>query len=297
MIPHFFLAHSRLGIVNPPMHSNDLNIGVEEAPDEILTTSFLDKFLIFEKDSKSFPNPEQIRFDDYWSILAKNLLDLKKLINGRLGPGQTQIVVGGDNSVTFASLLAVLERIKDPRKIGYLQFDSHGESNSFAGSVTKNFHGMYMRPFFAKFDIEQIDVLVQKKIPTASFFSIGNLDLDGDEPEFFKQNKLENLRSEDFANKLDQCRNKLKHFIERFAHLHINFDIDVFDWSLAPATGVSAAPGWHGFSSDMVFDLLQLIRVHPSWSLDLTEVNPRKRGANQTIKLAQNVLLEMLGKG
>lgn len=48
----------------------------------------------------------------YWETLSLHLRGVKLKINEALKNGETQVVVGGDNSVTFSSLLAVLEIVK-----------------------------------------------------------------------------------------------------------------------------------------------------------------------------------------
>ena len=81
-------------------------------------------------------------------------------------------------------------------------------------------------------------------------------------------------------------------FIKRFNHVHISFDIDVFDKTLVSATGT---PAKKGFNKKEIFEILEIIKRNlKSFSLDLAEVNPKKKEANQTVKLAQEVILEIL---
>lgn len=276
--PHFFKVYSRLGLIHAPVHSDQLNIGVEDAPDLIL-----EQFLNFPISQYKFPLPQE---ENYWQILAKNLKEFKDLINKELRDNETQIVIGGDNSVTFSSLIAIQERMKDPSKLGYIQFDSHGECNKLLSSPTGNFHGMYMRPLLAKdFEVKEINNLVKTKIPIENVLCIGNQDLDGDEPEFFRVNNIKVLNREKCFKK--EIKNFLRNYIKQFEHLHVNFDIDVMDRSIAPATGI---PNPNGFFPEEIFSLLQIIKTHPDWSLDLVEVNPKKEGSAETVKFAQDVL-------
>lgn len=284
--PHFFKVYCRLGLPHAPIHSSKLNIGVEDAPEFILTKQFLSQFPKAEVSYYRFSNPEEVDEKDYWSVLRNNLEGCKLKINEKLKNGQVQIVIGGDNSVTFSSLLAVLSRF-NPSKVGYIQFDSHGEANSFGGSISKNFHGMYMRPFLEVFDIEEIERLVPVKIPAENFLSMGNLDLDPDEIDLYQRLNIRNFNQ----TNIGQAGEFIKQFLQRFAHIHINFDIDVFDKSITPATGTPTQKGL--FPEDIV-PLLEIIKKHPSWSLDLVEVNPKMVGSKKTIKLAQKILQFML---
>src|SRR5687768_2619992 len=154
--PHFFKAYSRLGLTNNPIRQNSKNFGVEDAPNAILTPEFLESFSEYKLDEFEFPKPEEVDKKDYLKVLILNSLLFKEFINKNLKKNQTPVVVGGDHSVTFSSLLALQERM-DINSLGILHFDSHADSNSFNASPSKNFHGMYLRPFLDHFDISLIN--------------------------------------------------------------------------------------------------------------------------------------------
>lgn len=289
--PHFFKAKSRIGLTHKPVRQTELNLGVEDGPDAILSQKFLSEFSGVEVSEYTFPTPENIQKKDYWQILASNLKRFKNQINKNLKKDQTQIVIGGENSITFSSLLAVFERVKGSKKIGYIQFDSHGEMNSFGGSISKNFHGMYMRPFFETFDILEIANLVPYRLAPPQALFIGDIVLDGDEPEFFKKMGFRNIKREDYLKNPVQIQTEVKEFISGFNYIHTNFDIDIFHESIAGATGIPEDGKW---LKDEVFTLLKIISTHPILSFDLSEVNPKKPQATKTVKLAQQILNAVL---
>src|SRR3989344_252190 len=289
-IPHFFKSKSRIGLTNKPLNQKDWNFGVEDAPDAILTPQFLKIFGNYKLNEFTFPNPEDIDPKDYLSVLRVNLTAYKDLINKNLGVGETQIVIGGDNSITFSSLLALQERM-DVSKLGIIHFDSHGDINSFNVSPSKNFHGMYLRPFLDNFDIPQINNLVPSKLKSSQALFIGDLKLDEEESEYFKIHMLENINRSDYLENKEAVISKIKAFLEEYEHIHINFDIDIFDQNIAGATGIPGDGRW----GSEVFEILKFISTHPSASLDLAEVNPKKEGAEKTIKLARQILKTILG--
>lgn len=289
--PHFFKAKSRLGLINKPVRQSELNIGVEDAPDAILTSNFLVNYPNSKVNEFIFPKPEEIKKENYLSVLASSMEEFKNLINHNLKENETQVVIGGDNGITFPSLLAVYERINDPSLIGYIQFDSHGEMNSWNGSDSHNFHGMYMRPFFDTFDKPEIDKFIPQKFTSDQALLIGDLVLDGDEPEFFIEKKFRNITREEYLSSTSAVRNEVKRFVESFNHLHVNFDVDVFHQSVSKATGIAQDGKW---MKDEVFDLLKVVSKRQNISIDLVEVNPKREGAEKTIALAQNVLKTVL---
>lgn len=289
--PHFFKAKSRIGLRYPPARRKKLNIGVEDSPDGILTEKFLAEFKNFKTSEYVFPKPENILPKDYNHILAEELNNFKDLINKSLKLNETQIVIGGENSITFPSLLADIERLDDVQDIGYIQFDSHGEMNLESTSPTKNFHGMYMRPFLDKFDIPEIEVLVPNKLSSDQVMFFGDQILDGDEPEFMGRKGLKSVTQKEYLKNKTKVQKNLKSFINSFKHIHINFDIDIFHQNIAPSCGMAGDGAW-GLES--VLDLLKIISKHPNLSFDLYEVNIKIGGATNTLKVAREVLRKVL---
>jgi len=292
--PHFFKVKSRVGLTNPPIRHNELNLGVEDAPDSVLTPLFLENFPQAKINDFSFTTPEEMNKDEYWKILARELEQLKILITKEVSKTDTQIVIGGDNTVTLSSLEAVIERVGDPSKIGYIQFDSHGEMHQSKTSLSGNFHGMYMRPFFDKFDIPEIDDLVPEKLKTSQILTIGDILFDGEkteEEQFYQQNKIRNINVSEFDKDKENVLSEINHFLKSYQHIHINFDIDVFHRSVSSATGLPEDGRWF---KEQIFTILDLIANHKSISLDLVEINPKKEGAEKTIKLAQDILLKLI---
>jgi arginase family enzyme len=288
--PHFFKARSRIGITNRPVRQVERNYGVEQAPDQILTEEFLKSFPGFRVSEFNFPYPEDIEPKNYLDELSESLTEFKDQINSSLKAGETQVVIGGDNCVTFSSLWVDLLKY-DVKVVGYIQFDSHGEMNSLAGSPSKNFHGMYMRPFFGEFDIPEIEQLVPFKLaPTQAYF-LGDLLLDGDEPEFYEKLNFKTINRGQYYKNKSKVQKEFQDFIQGFKHLHLNFDMDIFDQSVAPAYGCLGDGKW---LIPEIMDLINILSKHPSITFDLCEVNPKKRGAAKTIKVAHQLLKTLL---
>ncbi|MBI2074680.1 MAG: arginase family protein [Candidatus Levybacteria bacterium] len=288
--PHFFKAYSRIGLAHIPYGQKKLNIGVEQGPDAILTGKFLSQFNGALATSFEFPKPEDIN-KNFYHVLADNVKKFQDVINQNLKSSETQVVIGGDHSITFPSVLAVLQRISDPKSIGYIQFDSHGDINLRAFSPTDNWHGMYVRPLVDGFDVSRIEKLVTKKLPVNNIFYIGNLDLDPGERDFFIKYNIKNICKKELREEKSANIKAFAKFAASFRHLHVTFDIDCIDQSEAPATGIPARDGL--FYKD-ILPLLEIINQHPSISFDLSEVNPKKRGAKETVALAQQILRVVL---
>jgi len=248
------------------------NIGVEDGPNAVLSQDFLEDYPNHKLISYTFPTPEAITKELYPHAIAEHSDKLAKLISQNLGSSDMLVTVGGDHSVSFSSLLTVTQKFKD---VGVIQLDSHADINTFASSPSGNFHGMWMRPFLGRFDNEEIDALVPNKLSPQHLLYIGNLDLDPEEQRFIKKNNIKIISRKILVEKPHRARDFLLGFLSTHDHIHVSFDIDVFDMSIAPATGTPRS----GLFPKNVFPLATLIASHPGLSIDLVEVNPKKEGA------------------
>ncbi len=287
--PHFFKTYSRLGMINIPHKGTKLNLGVEDGSDSVITKELLRHFSNPRVSTYKFPLPQDIQKSDYQKTVAQLSKRFAELINASLLPNETQVVVGGDHSVAFGSLLAVLTRM-DPASVGYIQFDSHGDVHLFKTSPSGNFHGMWLRPFIDEFDSPDIAAVEPFSLKPGQIMFIGNLELEDEEKKVFASKKIINITSRGLAKDKQESLSRIREFIEEFEHIHISFDIDVFNRKLVSATGT---PAENGFQPDEVFSILDILSHVEHKSIDLVEVNPRKENSRATTEMAQKVLLRL----
>jgi arginase len=285
--PYFVKIRTRLGLTHPPVGKTEPNIGVEFAPDAILSAEFLREFPGAKQSEFTFSRPEDIEKQDLWRVTAEESNRCIEMIGRNYVAADTQVAIGGDHSLSFCTILALLKQ-HDPSTFAYIHIDSHGDIASLTNSVSGNWHGMYLRPIFSDdFELPEIMRLVTKPIPPANLMYIGNLELDGDEPEFFNKHAIKNISVTDMRSASQLSMQKIEQFLKNKTHLHINIDIDAFDESIAPATGL---PKKGGLLIDDLTDFIERVTAFPSISVDLVEVNPQIKGGEKTVTLAQSIL-------
>jgi arginase family enzyme len=289
--PRFYKAASRLGIRTCPNGSHELNKGVETAPGAILSRDFVHSFPGSEVNNYIFPLPDNLTELEYKTLLVQHIVGFKSHIMGSLLPNERQVVIGGDHSVSLPSVLARIDRSQNLSDFGYIHFDVHPDLNQESDSPTKNFHGEYLSPLLRTFDVPAIDSMVPVKLPPENMLMIGNLDPDEGEAAFIQEAGIWHIDRADVRSNTEHTHKLIQEFIESFSHLHVSFDIDVLDRTIAPATGI---PAINGFESKDIEPILRMIKSHPDFSFDLVEVNPKKPGGGKTVKTAQSILLLML---
>lgn len=283
---HFFGAHSRLGLINPPHGSSQFNYGVEVAPDFILDKDFLNKFKNISIDHYYFPKPEKIEKEKYQEVMARESLAFADLINQQIKNKESQVVIGGDHSVAFGSVLALLDQYKSEELV-YVHFDSHADTSSMADSPSQNFHGQFLRALIDEnFDHEKLRKLKKNSLLAKNTVIIGNLE--SDDFDYIKEAGIKYFNGQNTTEIIETIK---KMNIDN-KHLHVSFDIDVFANDLVSATGTPNS--WGGLNKTQVWPILEELNKSNSLSVDLVEVNPKKNGAKETIALAQEVLLTLL---
>jgi arginase len=193
--------------------------------------------------------------------------------------------LGGDHSISYASLQAVLEH-HGTQNCGILIFDSHADLHQPSTSPSGNFHGMWLRPFLDTFEEAVINAAVPQKLHPNQVLFVGNLLTEPAEAAFMQSEHIENISAIDTA-----AQERVTQFLNSYHHIHVSFDIDVFASAYVPGVGT---PNPSGLTSPQVWPLLRQIKTHPSISLDMVEVNPRQKGSERTVKLASRVLQEVL---
>ncbi len=287
---HFYNLRSRLGMISLPHRMEEFNVGVEEGGDAILSEDLLARFPHAAVDSFTFPMTEDIEKKKYFDELAEHLQKAVDLIEETLQDDETQVVVGGDHSVAFCSLVALLRRLHS-HSVGYIQIDSHPDINTIASSPTGNFHGMWMRPFIGGFENDKINQLVPHLLKPEQILYIGHLDMDPEERDLIERKKIKTISIEELRK--SDSKEGIEKFMDSFDHIHLDIDVDGFDRSIAPGTGI---PAEKGLLSEDIEPILELFRKKESRSLDLVEVNPQKDESEKTIKLARDLILKSFVK-
>ena len=225
-----------------------------------------------------FPLIDVENGSQYQEVIAGSTGAFRDLITKTLKDDEMQVVIGGDHSVAFPSLLAVMSRV-DSKDIGYIQFDTHRDICSFKETPSGNFHGIFLRALVDEaFDDGPVKRLVNSPMSFSQVLYVGNLDDDPMERPFLLGKTLNNITRKNILDDKNKSIRRLSDFISKFSHIHLSFDIDVFDSSIAPATGT---PSPDGLYPDDVFPLLECFKSVPNLSMDVVEVNPEKEGGKK----------------
>jgi arginase len=219
------------------------------------------------------------------------------------------LTIGGDHSIGSATILAMLSSHPN---LGVIWVDAHGDCNTPESSESKNYHGMpaaHAMGWFKKMTpgFEWMKGLCH--LPEHRLVYIGLRDLDVKERELLRNSKVHifTMRDVDRLGISGVMTSALQYLSS--GPIHLSFDIDAIDPSVAPGTGTLARGGLSYRESHFICDSLgQTGRLV---SMDMAEVNPKLDSAtNQhlhgddpsiktdlpTVRLAIELITLALGK-
>ncbi|GEM_PF-698672 len=291
-----FLLSSRLGLLHKPQGQLELNTGVENGPAALCSPELIEALDLLPT-SFTYSNPDRINPEQYFEIFGAETREFSQQMADVLQDTQAarplSIALGGDHSVSLAHISALLQTQADPSKTGILMLDSHSDINLLKTSPTGNIHGMWLRPIVDHFDVPELDQLVPNKVIPRNLIYLGNLDLDPAERQFIDREGVRTFSVDHVRAEKQIVEQELKQWFSQLDHLHLSIDVDGFDKSLTPATGI---PCPAGFVLEDVLSILRMVKELPHWSLDIVEVNPQKPGAAETVTFAQALLRTLLQK-
>ena len=258
-------------------------------------------FTIVDEGDLITPIPEIKSMGDprkkYIREIARICDRLYKTSLGVLHSGGIPVVLGGDHSLAAGSVAASADFLrKDDQPLGLLWVDAHGDMNTPASSSSGNVHGM---PLAALVGTEPSELAAiggrAPKYDAANTVLIGVRNLDEREKEQVKASRVRVFTMKDIdrlgiATVMEQA---LAYASAGTTGIHVSFDLDVCDPSIAPGVGTPVKGGLDYREAHMVMEMVADSGLMTS--LDLVEVNPVLDIQNQTAALGAELALSALG--
>lgn len=211
--------------------------------------------------------------------------------------GALPVVLGGDHSLAAGSVGASADyAAARTQEIGLIWVDAHGDMNTPETSRSGNVHGMPLAALLGPEPAELSRIGGRTpKLRAAKTALIGIRNLDPLEKELVRASGVHVFTIKDVD------RDGIASVMERALALvgadtygvHVSFDLDVCDPSIAPGVGTPVKGGLDyreaHLAMEMIADSGKLL------ALDLVEVNPILDVSNQTAVLATELALSAMG--
>lgn len=212
--------------------------------------------------------------------------------------GALPIVLGGDHSLSAGSVAAAAAfQARSGHKVGVIWVDAHGDMNRPDTSDSGNVHGM---PLAALLGAEPAELAriggVVPAADAAHTVLVGIRNLDDIEKQLVRDAKVHvfTMKDIDRLGITLVMERALALACDGTAGVHVSFDMDVCDPSIAPGVGTPVKGGLDYREAHVVMEMVA--ESGKLTSLDLVEVNPTLDLRNQTAELGTELALSAMGK-
>lgn len=215
-----------------------------------------------------------------------------------LEAGALPIVLGGDHSLGAGSVAAAAAWLRrQNRALGVIWVDAHGDMNTPATSGSGNVHGMPLAALLGNEPVELARFAGDGAALQAEHtVLVGIRNLDDSEKAIMRASKVHVFTMKDVD------RLGIAQVMERALALagrgtggiHVSFDLDVCDPTIAPGVGTPVKGGLNYREAHVVMEMVA--ESGTLTSLDLVEVNPTLDVRNATAELGIELALSAMGK-
>jgi arginase len=215
-----------------------------------------------------------------------------------LEDGALPIALGGDHSLGAGSAAAVSAFLrKRGKKMGLIWVDAHGDMNTPETSASGNVHGMPLAALLGSEPIELARIGGNgPAVLPANTVLVGIRNLDEIEKKNVRASKVHVFTMKDVDRLgIAQVMERALTIAGRgTGGVHVSFDLDVCDPSIAPGVGTAVKGGLDYREAHVVMELAA--ESGRLTSLDLVEVNPTLDLRNTTAELGTELALSAMGK-
>jgi arginase len=214
-----------------------------------------------------------------------------------LALGRMPVMLGGDHCLGMGSITAVANHCRATGKqLRVIWLDAHSDFNTSAVTPSGNIHGM---PVACLCGIGP-DALTRlgrdfPAMDARDLRQIGIRSVDAEEKRLIKDNGIDvyDMRYID-ENGMKRTMETALEGVDENTHVHVSFDVDFLDPSIAPGVGTTVPGGPNYREAQLVMEMIA--DTGRLLSLDIVELNPVIDTRNLTAELVVDLVESLFGK-
>ncbi len=214
-----------------------------------------------------------------------------------LADGRMPIMLGGDHCLAMGSITAVSRWCRaQGRKLRVLWLDAHSDFNTSEVTPSGNVHGMPVACLCGLGPRELTHLGGDAPaLRPEQIRQIGIRSVDPEEKRLIKQHRVDvyDMRYID-ENGMKRTIEAALAGLDEDTHLHVSFDVDFLDPSIAPGVGTTVPGGPNYREAQLVMEMIA--DTGRLGSLDIVELNPVIDNRNLTAELAVDLVESLFGK-
>jgi arginase len=234
----------------------------------------------------------------YLDEIIKTSKKLAEKVEKVLDSGDFPLCIGGDHSMALGTISGIASFCnKRKLKLGVIWIDAHSDMNTYKTSPSGNIHGMPLASLMGVGSDELVNFLgFSPKIHPENCALIGIRSVDEAEKINIKKLKVPIYTMNDI-DKLGIHRiiaKVLKQLREKVDHIHISFDVDSLDPSVAPGVGTPVSGGLSFREAHLIMEIIAECGCMSS--LEIAEVNPILDHKNQSAVFTAELIASSMGQ-
>jgi arginase len=218
-------------------------------------------------------------------------------VSAELAAGRMPILLGGDHCLGVGSITAVANHCrKVGKKLRVLWLDAHADFNTHTVTPSGNIHGMPVACLcgLGPKELTHLGGSAPALQPS-EIRQIGIRSVDEGEKRLVKEHGLDvyDMRYIDEVG-MKRAMEEALDGVDADTHVHVSFDVDFLDPSIAPGVGTTVPGGPNYREAQLVMEMIaDSGRIG---SLDIVELNPLLDARNATAQLAVDLVESLFGK-
>ena len=218
-------------------------------------------------------------------------------VSAELALGNLPILLGGDHCLAIGSITAVAQHCRNAsKKLRVLWLDAHADFNTSELTPSGNVHGMPVACLcgFGPQSLTELGGTVPAITPDM-VRQIGIRSVDEGERRLVHDVGLDiyDMRYIDEVG-IKKAMEEALDGVDTDTHLHVSFDVDFLDPTIAPGVGTTVRGGPNYREAQLVMEMIA--DSGRLGSLDIVELNPALDERNKTAKLAVDLVESLFGK-
>ncbi len=245
------------------------------------------------KECQSIGNPRLKYMDEI--VRAAEVLSVQ--VEESLARRHLPICIGGDHSMALGSITGIASHCrKNNQTLGVIWLDAHADANTEETTPSGNIHGMVVAAALGLGHATLTGIGgLQPKLDPRHFAIIGVRSIDAAEKNCIHQLGVPVYTMTDIDRKgMDAVMTEALKCLDSVDHIHVSFDLDCVDPSVAAGVGTPESGGLTYREAHLCMETIAYRRGLNS--MDVVELNPILDVRNKSARLASDLVASGLGQ-
>jgi arginase len=234
----------------------------------------------------------------YLGEIARASAILARKVDRIMELGHFPLVLGGDHSIAVGTLSGISAHAgRQGKKVGLIWIDAHGDINTPETSPSGNIHGMPLAALLG-FGAGELTSIGgdSPKVDPANVALVGIRSLDSGEKKRLKETgvQVHTMSDIDRHGVHRVMKKALARVTDGTDYVHVSFDLDAVDPSVAPGVGTPVKGGLDYREAHLIMEVIADAGVMTS--LEMVEVNPILDQGNASAVFAVELVQSAFGK-